>query len=132
MQLSTRKANSATGADRDPRLRQAVVSGIVEIGRKLVEVKERVEHGRYTAFVTERLGWSMQSALNFTRVYEVVKSTKFVDLDTLSIDASSLYLIAAPSTPEEARQEVLDKAAKRRRAPRRWIAGLRFIARYEP
>jgi hypothetical protein len=89
-----------------------VVSGIVEIGRKLVEVKERVGHGNYTAFVTERLGWSPQAALNFTRVFELfAKSTNCVDFDTLTIDASSLYRIAAPSTPAEAREEVLARAA---------------------
>src|SRR4029077_7551666 len=36
-----------------------VISGIVEIGRELVAVKERVGHGRYTGFVTERLRWSI-------------------------------------------------------------------------
>lgn len=82
-----------------------MITGIVEIGRELVAVKARVAHGRYNAFVTERLGWSMQSALNFTRVYEVVKSTKFVDLGVLTIDASSLYLLAAPSTPPDVREQ---------------------------
>jgi Protein of unknown function (DUF3102) len=46
---------------------------IVEIGRKLVEVKGRVGHGRYTAFVTDRLGWSPQAALNFSRVLRAVR-----------------------------------------------------------
>jgi hypothetical protein len=34
------------------------------------------------------------------------KDPNLGDLDNLTIDASSLYLIAAPSTPEEARQAV--------------------------
>jgi hypothetical protein len=88
-----------------------VVNGIVEIGRKLVEVKERVGHGRYTAFVTERLGWSMRSGQNFVAVFEMVKSANFAPLDDLTIDASSLYRIAAPSTPAEVREAVLEKAA---------------------
>jgi hypothetical protein len=56
-----------------------------EIGRKLVEVKERVEHGKYTAFVTKRLGWSMDSALRFARVYELTKSRNLRDFDGLTI-----------------------------------------------
>jgi hypothetical protein len=39
------------------------------------------------------------------------KTAKFASSEALTIDASSLYLIAAPSTTEEARQTVLEKAA---------------------
>ena len=47
----------------------------------------------------DRLGWSTQSALNFSRVFELfAKSKKIVDFEALTIDASSLYRIAAPST----------------------------------
>jgi len=87
------------------------VTAIVKIGFELTLVKAKVGHGKYTAFVTDRLGWSMQAALNFSRVFEMTKSTNFVDLETLTIDASSLYLIAAPSTPEAARGAVLEQAA---------------------
>jgi hypothetical protein len=38
------------------------------------------------------------------------KDPNLGDLDNLTIDASSLYLIAAPSTPEEARQAVVGPA----------------------
>jgi hypothetical protein len=90
-----------------PELARAVRDG----HRKLVEVKERVGHGRYTAFVTERLGWSMRSGQNFVSVFEMIKSANFAPLGTMTIDASSLYLLAAPSTPEEVREQVLEKAA---------------------
>lgn len=89
-----------------------VVSGLVEIGRELVAVKERVGHGRYEAFVRDRLRWSTQSAWNYTNVFERLKSLTVGDLDGLTIDASSLYLIAAPSTPSQVRDQVLDQAAK--------------------
>jgi hypothetical protein len=88
------------------------VDAIVEIGLEFVAVKKRVGHGKYTTFVTQRLGWSMQSALNFSRVYELAKSTPDVDFGGLSIDARSLYLIAAPSTPAAVRQQVLERAAQ--------------------
>jgi hypothetical protein len=89
-----------------------VVSGIVEIGRKLVEVKERVGWKRYVEFVTERLGWSETQGDNFRHVGELFATPKFgVKPEALTIDASSLYLIAAPSTPADVREQVLEKAA---------------------
>jgi hypothetical protein len=42
------------------------------------------------------------------QVHEMVKSQKFGDLD---IPVSGLYLLAAPSTPEEARADVIERAA---------------------
>jgi hypothetical protein len=89
-----------------------VVSGIVEIGRELVSAKQRVGHGRYTAFVTERLSWSIQSAERFVHVHRLFQNQQVVDFDGLTIDATSLYRIAAPSTPAEVRDEVLAKAAE--------------------
>jgi hypothetical protein len=80
-------------------------SGIVEIGRKLVEVKERVDYQGFVAFVTGRLKWSERTASRFIDVFKMF-ATGNLPVDTLTIDASSLYLIAAPSTPEEARQAV--------------------------
>ena len=41
-------------------------------------------------------------------VYEISKSAKFADLD---IPVSGLYLLAAPSTPDEVRSDAIDRAA---------------------
>src|ERR1700680_961747 len=76
-----------------------LVSGIVAIGRKLVEVQERVGHGRYEKFIRERLGFSKSTASNFVHSYEVFKSATVAHLQSLQIDARSLYLLARPSTP---------------------------------
>jgi hypothetical protein len=74
-----------------------VVSGIVEIGRKLVEVQGRLP-GRYVAFVTERLGWSKMQASRFVNVYEMLKGNNLLpSADDLTIDASSDGL-SAPLT----------------------------------
>jgi hypothetical protein len=78
---------------------ELTVSGIVEIGRKPGEVKERVGHGQYEAFVRERLGWSASLALRYAQVFKAFKSVTVTDFDALQIDARSLYLLAAPSTP---------------------------------
>jgi hypothetical protein len=54
------------------------------------------------------------AAGRFVQVYELSKHPKLGSFDGLTFDASALYLLAAPSTSEEARQAVLDKAAARR------------------
>jgi hypothetical protein len=84
---------------------------IVKIGFELTLVKAKVGHGKYETFVRDRLGWSPDTALRFTRVFELAKSRNVRDFTGLTIDASSLYLIAAPGTPEAAREEVLERAA---------------------
>jgi phage N-6-adenine-methyltransferase len=94
--------------------RKRAADAIVEVGRELASVKARFgEHrdGRYTEFVTKRLGWSLDSATRFMNVFKLSQSPQIADFSGLTIDASSLYLIAAPSTPEPVREAVLGKAA---------------------
>jgi hypothetical protein len=91
-----------------------LVSGIVGIGKKLVEVQEHLKYRKdvegYEAFVRKRLGFSEDTALRFVRSYELLKSRNLRDLESLQIDASALYLLARPTTPEEVRAEALEKA----------------------
>jgi hypothetical protein len=51
------------------------------------------------------------TAINFIRVNELSKSTTVVDLD---LPLKSLYLLAAPSTPEKARVDVIALARARK------------------
>jgi len=87
-------------------LDDAMVADIIAIGRRLVEVKERVGHGRYETFVRDRLGFSVSSALRFVRAYQMLESAKLTDLrllETVQIDCSALYLLSSPATPEQVR-----------------------------
>jgi hypothetical protein len=88
----------------------------VEIGRKLVDVKDRVGQPGFEDFVTGRLGWSRRSGYNFIAVFETLAIAKFAPED-LTIYASSLYRIAAPSTPATA--ALADRDAYRHTHPRR-------------
>jgi hypothetical protein len=108
-----------------------VVSGIVAIGKKLVEVKERVGHGRYEKFIRERLGFSEDTALRFVQSYRLFESRNLRDLNRLQIDASALYLLAQPSTPEEVRTAALEKAASPNGISRDEIATLIDQARQQ-
>jgi hypothetical protein len=86
------------------------MSGIVEIGRVLIEVKELLGYQGFVAFVTIRLGWSERSGNRFVSVAEMLSAANLA-VEDLTIDASSLYLLARPSTPGEVRTEALEKAA---------------------
>ena len=97
-------------------LGKRVVGDIVEIGRRLTLSKDGdkdrgippIGHGNWLPWIEREFGWTEQTALNFMRVYELgAKSKTVLDLD---IPVRGLYLLAAPSTPDEAREAVIERA----------------------
>ena len=89
------------------RLGKRVIADVIEIGRLLTECKHICGHGNWLPWLDREFGWADDTALNFMRVYELSKSRKFRDL---SLPLSGLYLLAAPSTPKEARDEIIERA----------------------
>jgi hypothetical protein len=83
------------------------VRNIIEIGQCLIAVKARLGHGNFENWLTAEFDWGLWTARKFMQVAEQFKSVNFTET---SIDASALYILAAPSTPEEARQEALARA----------------------
>ncbi len=81
---------------------------IIDIGQKLIEVKQHLGHGSFRNWLKSEFNWSVSSATKFMQVAEQFKCVNFTHLN---ITASTLYLIAAPSTPKEARIEVLERAS---------------------
>lgn len=73
------------------------------IGAELRDVKAMLPHGKYTEWLSVEFGLSDRMAQHFVNVRERLgpKSDKFSVLPP-----STLYLLAAPSTPDEAIQEV--------------------------
>ncbi|OWY69434.1 hypothetical protein B7486_20470 [cyanobacterium TDX16] len=91
------------------RMMRRTTQDIIEIGEKLIEVKHYLGFGHFSNWLIAEFGWKERTARNFMRVAEVFKSAKFADL---FIASSALYLLAAPSTSESARQEALELAKK--------------------
>jgi len=89
------------------RLIRRSAQDIFDIGQGLIEVKERLGHGSFRRWLRTEFTWSIPAANKFMQVAQKFKSINFIHLD---IAASALYLLAAPSTPEEARQEALERA----------------------
>jgi len=79
----------------------------IQIGQILILVKKRLKHGQWLEWLRAEFDWSEQAARQFIHVAQWAKSTKFVDL---SFDSTALYRLAAPRTPEAARQEALYRA----------------------
>jgi len=93
----------------------------IEIGRRLTEMKEICGHGNWLPWLQREFGWTDRHALNYMRVYGLsLKSENFSDL---RISVSGLYLLAAPSTPPEAVDEVIERAKSGERQAHAEIKG---------
>ena len=90
------------------RLGKRAVADVIEIGRRLTECKRIAGRGNWLPWLAREFGWEETTALRFMRIHELAqsKSGKLPDLPV-----SGLYLLAAPSTPTETRNAVLDLAA---------------------
>jgi hypothetical protein len=96
------------------RLGKRVVEDVIEIGGRLTECKRICGHGNWLPWLNREFGWSEDTALNFMRAHELAKSRNFRDL---SLPVSSLYLLAAPSTPKKARDEIIERAQAGKTVP---------------
>jgi Protein of unknown function (DUF3102) len=92
-------------------LGKRMVSDILEIGRLLTECKDHLHktegHGSWLPWLEEEFGWSDDTALNFMHAHNMGKSRNFRDLN---LSVSAVYKLAAPSTPDEARDAVISRA----------------------
>lgn len=90
-------------------LMRRTAQDIINIGQKLIEAKEQLGHGHFEVWLRAELNWGQWTARKFM---QVTRQFKTVNFTALSIDASALYLLAAPSTPEMVRQEALERAGQ--------------------
>lgn len=89
-------------------LAKRLAADIVDIGGKLVEVKDRLGgNGKFTNWLLAELGWSERTAYNFIGVYEKFGTANFA---IENVAPSALYLLVAPGTPEPARQAAIEMA----------------------
>jgi hypothetical protein len=82
------------------------VENVIAIGRRLTEAKDLVSHGCWLPWLDTEFGWHIKTARRYMQLYEL--SLKWDNLSLLN--PSSAYLLAQDSTPDSARQEVLERA----------------------
>jgi N6-adenosine-specific RNA methylase IME4 len=89
-------------------LGKTALANVIEIGRLLTECRRRLPHGAWLPWLEREFGWTDRTALNYMRLYAMASKSEIVsDLD---LPLRDLYLLAAPSTPEAARQEIIEHA----------------------
>ncbi len=87
---------------------QRTARDIWEIGQKLDDVRSRLKHGQFEAWLKAEFGWSRRTAYNFINVYEAFQeNAKFAQIN---IATSALYLLASPSTPQATRDKFIQQA----------------------
>lgn len=91
-------------AARIHKLRQRTCEDVIAIGRLLIEAKAHLEHGEWCEWLRREFAWSRDTAERFTHVAAVFEDANAATLRNL--DASALYELARPSTPQEARDTV--------------------------
>lgn len=79
---------------------------IISIGQKLIEIKELLGHGQYRKWIKTEFNWGKSTANSFENVAKRFANVQNLDIFTPSV----LYELAAPSTPESARQEAIARA----------------------
>jgi hypothetical protein len=96
-------------ASRIRKLLKATVPTIIEVGRSLIEVKAQLDHGKFGDWVDAECGFSLSSAENYMRVAE-----RFGDkIGTVAnLSPTTVYRLAAKSTPPEVVEAALQRAAK--------------------
>ena len=98
---------------------------IIEIGRDLNRMKERLPHGSFLPWIEAEFGMSEWAARRFMNVHSVYgKSGSVPDLPP-----TALYELAAPKTPIEVREEVEKMIEATNTTQRRSAARFRLGAR---
>jgi len=105
----------AEHADAIRRLGKRVVGDVSEIGRRLSECKKLVGHGNWLPWLDREFGWTDKTAENFINVHKL--AGKFENFSNLELPLSGLYLLAAPSTPQKARDEIIERAEAGEKLP---------------
>jgi hypothetical protein len=91
-------------------LGKQTLANVIEIGRHLVEAKAEAKKldEPFSSWLDREFEWTYRTALNFIRVYELAsKSENFSDL---KLPVSAIYQLAAPSTPKEACDQIVERA----------------------
>ncbi len=92
---------------------QRSAQDIWEIGQRLADVRAALKHGQFDIWLKAEFGWSRRTAYNFINVYETFQER--ANLAQIDIATSALYLLAAPSTSAELREQSLQEAKSGRK-----------------
>jgi Protein of unknown function (DUF3102) len=84
------------------------ITDILEIGRRLSEVKRALGRTDFLVWVAAQFRWSEDTAERLISIYAL--QGRIPEIAEVSIPITGLYLIAAPSTPAAAARAIVAKA----------------------
>jgi hypothetical protein len=85
-------------------IRKRMKHSIVATGRDLIKVKAKLEHGTFGRWLEAEFEMTVRTAQNYMRAADLADSKS----ETVSfLPATALFRLAAPSTPEAARDDVI-------------------------
>ncbi len=87
-------------------LMKRTATDIIEIGERLMEIKDRLGHGHFGQWLAAEFAWGERTAQRFMAVATNFRSDNVTDL----IPPRALYLLSSPTTPETAREEARERA----------------------
>src|SRR4051812_15928346 len=89
-----------------PQVDGAGMQVFIEVGRDLTAIKERLEHGQFTAWVEAEFDLDLRTAENYMNAF-----LRFGDKsETVSLlPQRTIYKLAAKSTPASVREEVVSR-----------------------
>jgi hypothetical protein len=106
-------------ADEIRGLGKQTVENLIEIGRRLTAVQERLPYGQWGIWLEIEREMSETTARRCMNRYALARSATVAELDILlALPATVVADIAAPSVPEPARREILEAAADGERMTR--------------
>ena len=89
------------------RLAKRVAADVINVGNYLIEVKNKLGHGYFMDWLEAEFNWSNRTAARFMSVAQKFTIDSLTNLELLP---TALYIMAAPSTPNEAVVEVMERA----------------------
>ena len=84
-----------------------VVADVIEVGQRLKHAKRLCGHGNFGPWLKREFRWSEDTAERYMSIAELDKIRTVRNLD---LPFKCLYMLAAPSTPEEARETIIERA----------------------
>ena len=83
------------------------VENTLEMGRKLIKVKEILPYGQFKLWINKEIGLHHSTAIHFMRVWNTFGDCqKTISESGLSVTV--LYMLAAPSTPDDFRDQIIE------------------------
>ena len=100
---------------------------VVEVGAALARIKARLVHGQFGDWLVAEFGMTERTAQNYMSAAALAAKYETVSV----LPAGSLYLLAAPSTPEPARHAVIERLGQGEAPTAKAIKALIADAKYQ-